>query len=121
MHDSAPSRHGECSATLPVARRHVHGGPAASTSQYQYTLSLLKEPPGFAAPAIPANFNPFRFCPPPRQTTPERPALIARAAYFRAEKRGFEAGHELEDWLAAEAEVDQQLADARWRNDGPLW
>jgi hypothetical protein len=47
--------------------------------------------------------------------------LIARAAYFRAEKRGFKAGHELEDWLAAEAEVDQQLADTRWRNDSPLW
>lgn len=35
----------------------------------------------------------------------ERQARIARAAYFRAEKRGFEPGHELEDWLAAEAEV----------------
>jgi hypothetical protein len=36
------------------------------------------------------------------------------------EKRGFRAGRELEDWLAAEAEVDQRLADARWRNGGPL-
>ena len=31
--------------------------------------------------------------------------MIADAAYFRAEKRGFEAGHEIEDWLAAEAEL----------------
>lgn len=31
---------------------------------------------------------------------------IAQAAYFRAQRRGFEPGHELEDWLAAEAEVD---------------
>jgi hypothetical protein len=38
-----------------------------------------------------------------------RDALIAEAAYFRAEKRGFEAGHEREDWLAAEAEVDARL------------
>jgi hypothetical protein len=30
---------------------------------------------------------------------------IATAAYFRAEKRGFEPGHELDDWLAAEAEI----------------
>ena len=30
---------------------------------------------------------------------------IALAAYFIAEKRGFEPGHELEDWLAAETEV----------------
>ncbi|HEV8332741.1 MAG TPA: DUF2934 domain-containing protein [Steroidobacteraceae bacterium] len=30
---------------------------------------------------------------------------VALAAYFIAEKRGFEPGHELEDWLAAEAEI----------------
>ena len=35
----------------------------------------------------------------------ERHAEIATAAYFRAEKRGFEPGHELEDWLAAETDV----------------
>ncbi len=39
----------------------------------------------------------------------QRAALIARAAYFRAEKRGFAPGHETEDWLAAEAEVDSKL------------
>lgn len=43
-----------------------------------------------------------------------RAALIAEAAYFRAEKRGFAPGHENEDWLAAEAEVDARLlASAR--------
>lgn len=35
----------------------------------------------------------------------ERRSMIAHAAYFRAERRGFEPGHELEDWLAAELEV----------------
>ena len=35
----------------------------------------------------------------------ERAEYIATAAYFRAEARGFTPGHELEDWLAAEAEV----------------
>ena len=30
---------------------------------------------------------------------------IAVAAYFKAEARGFEPGHELEDWLTAESEV----------------
>ena len=30
---------------------------------------------------------------------------VALAAYFIAEKRGFEPGHELDDWLAAEAQV----------------
>ena len=36
-------------------------------------------------------------------------AAIAEAAYFRAERRGFAPGHELEDWLAAEAEIEGRL------------
>ncbi len=35
-----------------------------------------------------------------------REARIAEAAYWRAERRGFTAGQELDDWLAAEKEVD---------------
>jgi len=41
-----------------------------------------------------------------------RAALIAEAAFFRAEKRGFSPGHEVEDWLAAESEVDAKLMHA---------
>jgi hypothetical protein len=37
-----------------------------------------------------------------------RYAMIADAAYFRAEQRGFIPGHELEDWLAAERLIAQQ-------------
>ena len=64
---------------------------------------------------------------PPRKTTPPTPKtpsrsaarveltreelqkLISEAAYFRAKKRGFEPGHELEDWIQAEAEVMRRL------------
>jgi hypothetical protein len=35
----------------------------------------------------------------------DRQVRVAMAAYFIAEKRGFEPGHELEDWLAAESEI----------------
>ena len=35
--------------------------------------------------------------------------MIAEAAYYRAVSRNFEPGHELEDWLAAESELDQLL------------
>jgi hypothetical protein len=35
-----------------------------------------------------------------------REALIATAAYYRAANRGFLPGYELEDWLAAEREID---------------
>jgi hypothetical protein len=39
-----------------------------------------------------------------------RRAMIAEAAYYRAELRGFDPGHELEDWFAAEFEIDCRLA-----------
>jgi len=38
-----------------------------------------------------------------------RRGMIAKAAYLRAERRGFAPGGEAEDWLAAEAEVDALL------------
>jgi hypothetical protein len=37
-----------------------------------------------------------------------REARIAEAAYWRAERRGFAPGGELEDWLSAEKEIDEQ-------------
>lgn len=37
-----------------------------------------------------------------------REALIRQRAYFLYEARQFEDGHELEDWLLAEAQVSQQ-------------
>jgi len=39
--------------------------------------------------------------------------LIAVAAYYRAERRGFEPGSELEDWLNAEAEVLTEAASVK--------
>jgi hypothetical protein len=38
-----------------------------------------------------------------------RRGMIAKAAYLRAERRGFAPGGEHEDWTAAEAEVDALL------------
>ena len=38
-----------------------------------------------------------------------RQQKIAETAYFRAAQRGFEPGHEIEDWLTAEREVDTAL------------
>jgi hypothetical protein len=37
-------------------------------------------------------------------------ALIAEAAYLKAEKRGFAEGGELDDWLEAEKEVLEMQA-----------
>jgi hypothetical protein len=36
-------------------------------------------------------------------------AMIAQAAYFRAEKRDFRGGGELSDWLEAEREITRML------------
>ncbi|MFP5506291.1 MAG: DUF2934 domain-containing protein [Gammaproteobacteria bacterium] len=40
-----------------------------------------------------------------------RQQMIAEAAYLRAERRGFAAGDPVDDWLAAEREVDLLLAE----------
>lgn len=43
--------------------------------------------------------------------TPEtRRLMVAEAAYYIAENRGFESGHEVEDWLLAEQQIETVLA-----------
>lgn len=39
----------------------------------------------------------------------ERRQMIAEAAYYRYQNRGYEAGCGVDDWLAAEAEIDRML------------
>ena len=39
-----------------------------------------------------------------------REPMIRRAAYLRSLNRGFQPGRELEDWLAAEQEIDDLIA-----------
>ena len=47
---------------------------------------------------------------PARPITPDdRYRMIAEAAYFRAMRRGFASGGEVQDWLEAEADVDARL------------
>jgi hypothetical protein len=50
-------------------------------------------------------FDPLRFAK-PHHIVKSREQEIAERAYLRAKERGFEPGHEVEDWLLAEAEVD---------------
>jgi hypothetical protein len=54
------------------------------------------------AKAKPAAFDP------PQQ--PDWHRMIAEAAYYRAQTRGFEGDRRLEDWLVAEQEVKHQLS-----------
>ncbi len=45
----------------------------------------------------------------PPVSAEERARMVALAAYFRSQKRGFDPGRDLDDWLEAEAEVDATL------------
>ena len=45
----------------------------------------------------------------------ERARMVSLAAYFRSQKRGFDPGRDLEDWLEAEAEVNATLGLRRAR------
>ncbi|HTV98111.1 MAG TPA: DUF2934 domain-containing protein [Steroidobacteraceae bacterium] len=86
------------------------------TTRRESTASPAAQPANGAAP--PAKARAARKKSPPSSSPSavaaslqheDRHASIARAAYFRSQLRGFAPGYELEDWLAAEAEVDQRL------------
>ena len=78
-------------SAAPRARREVAAEPLA--------------PAPVPTPAAPENGKSAA-----AQISPEeRHRLIAEAAYYRASQRGFHGGAEVEDWLAAEAEIDGKL------------
>ena len=39
----------------------------------------------------------------------ERLRMIEEAAYYRAERRGFNGGNEMQDWLDAESEINSKF------------
>ncbi len=43
----------------------------------------------------------------PDECCEEHACRIAEAAYFKAQARGFEPGHDVDDWLEAEKEAAQ--------------
>ena len=80
---------------------------SASAAPAIVSKNLVKkaaEEPGVAAP----NASPDAAA---ALVPEERRARIAEAAYFRAERRGFAVGHEVEDWLAAEQDIERALPE----------
>lgn len=65
------------------------------------TPAKVETPASKAAPAVPTKGKPM---------PAERMKMIAEAAYYLAEKRGFSHGHEVADWAAAEKQVDGIIA-----------
>ena len=60
--------------------------------------------------AVLSEDSPATLSPPANDLDEElRNRIIAEKAYYLAEARGFAGGSELEDWLMAEAEVNQFL------------
>lgn len=47
-------------------------------------------------------------------TSDERRRLIAESAFFRAERRAFQGGDPVKDWLEAEAEIDARIHRQAW-------
>ncbi len=95
-------------------------GPADSTSKTKAKTPVKAAAPA-ASKALPSRKGPAAPAPvvAPSVTVPvaaaaTKPALdpelrarmVETAAYFRAERRGFTPGYEVEDWLVAEAEIE---------------
>jgi hypothetical protein len=86
------------------ARAKPAGTKPASAKPSNTAVAPVAEKP--AAPRV-------RKAPAPKPSAvsaEERQRLIAEAAYFIAERRGFAGGSPDEDWRQAEAEVDSRLA-----------
>jgi hypothetical protein len=75
--------------------------PAAST--------IPARKPAASKPATTAKSAPQKSVKKNTATPEERYCMIATAAYFRAEHRGFVGGYEMEDWIAGEAQIDAKL------------
>ena len=96
------------SAGKKAARKPAPASPKGGGNKVAVTRPRK---PAASGPGFTASPSPERM----REVSPvpispeERHRLIAEAAYYRASRRGFNGGAEVEDWLAAEAEVDNQL------------
>ena len=53
-------------------------------------------------------------------TPEERHRMVAEAAYYRAQQHGFNPDRHMEDWLAAEAEVDTLLKNITHQVDSEV-
>ena len=84
-----------------------HPNPPASSVAIRTKILTEQAVAKVLEPSATERFGITRFDPELRRQ------MVAAAAYFIAERRGFTAGHELDDWIAAEAAVDFQLLQTR--------
>jgi hypothetical protein len=91
-----------------MASRRLPDSPQSADPAASVEARTLRRPANPPSPPGPPK-TPLNVPARARVTPEARRALIAENAYLRAERRGFDPGHETEDWLAAEAEVDALL------------
>jgi hypothetical protein len=82
---------------LRSRERTAQSNTASNSAHAAHPLSSLR-------PANTVVSRKFELVPPTM-----RHELVSVAAYFRAEARGFAPGHEAEDWLAAEQEINEMI------------
>lgn len=82
---------------------------SASAAKKAPTKDVAKAPEP-TKPTEAAKTNKATGAKPAVLTPAERMKMIAEAAYYLAEKRGFSGGNELTDWVAAEKQVDAILS-----------
>jgi hypothetical protein len=103
----------EMEGNKTTARRSRRGGPvrAAAAESAKVPVKAGAKAPAMAS----AKIKVTRPKPAARTdvetslTESDRMRMVELAAFFRAERRGFAAGFEVEDWLAAEAEIALQI------------
>lgn len=115
---SAPAKKTSASASAAKSTSASAATPAAVSASKLATASAAKAAPAPAAkpaPAVAAKqtaatapaLKPATLAKP--VSAGERSRMIAEAAYFLAERRGFSSGYAVQDWLAAERQVDAML------------
>jgi hypothetical protein len=96
-----PSRTSKPAVTKPTSASSAETPRPASTPEAAPARAKRAAKPKAPTPAAaPAK---------PHLSEETRRAMIAESAYLRAERRGFAPGGEVEDWMAAEREVDALL------------
>jgi hypothetical protein len=101
--------------TKPAAKKIVAKMPVAKVPATKAKAIVKKVSAPKAAKPLPAAVKESKAKPVRKSTKKtgvspeERYHMIATAAYFLAERRGFSGGYEMQDWISAEAEIDTKL------------
>lgn len=90
---------------IPEHYFYVH---SLSTQKGDFTMATAKKVEKTSQKSKPAKRKGMKLVK-KDDTQAVRIKLISEAAYFRAEKRNFEHGDTVQDWLEAESEIDQLI------------